>query len=87
MDLSHDAWVAVGAGVTELCGMVTAITVAHIKTKRQVEEVRRLAEPTGNGFARGVLRSFERIEGQLTRVEGKIDDHVASHADQDIRRS
>lgn len=85
MALSEYAWAFLGTSVAEVAGCITAITVAHIKTSRQlaaakaeVKEVRKLAEPTGNGFANDVRQA-------LLRIETKVDDHIAAHADRDLR--
>lgn len=41
---------------------------------------------TSNGFAGTVTGALERIESHVERTEQKIDEHIAAHADNDIRR-
>jgi hypothetical protein len=68
MDLSPDAWATVGVGITAIASLVAAVTVAHIKTSRSVENVRRLAEPTGNGFASHTLNMLSGLTEQVTEM-------------------
>lgn len=70
--LSHDAWTTLGAAVTTLGG----VAIAHLSTRRVVakngeaiEQVRRLSEPTGNGFAGRTIGSLERLEASMIRIE------------------
>jgi hypothetical protein len=65
VNLSPEAWGAVGIGVTT----VGSVVVAHLRTKAelrqqaaQVERVRVLAEPTGNGWATDMKSALARIE-------------------------
>ena len=74
IDLSPDAWGAVGIALTT----VGTILAAHISTSRKVEEVRQLSAPTGNGFAADVKAS-------LRRIEDKVDRHIEDHAQVSVR--
>jgi hypothetical protein len=48
------------------------VQIAAIKASGQVEEVRKLAAPTGNGFADATISSLARIEA----VNGRISDRL-----------
>jgi ATP-dependent protease HslVU (ClpYQ) peptidase subunit len=55
--VGHDAWVFLGAVIT---------------TRRKVEQVRKLAEPTGNGYADETKASLHGLEaGQARLQEGQ----------------
>lgn len=71
IDLSPEAWQAIGGSAGAALAAVAAVAVAHISTSRKVEEaktaveeVRVLAEPTGNGFASKTLDALARIESR-----------------------
>lgn len=97
--MSPDAWTFLGIMST---GLVTlsGIIVSYFKTRQagdntsdQVEEVRRLAAPTGNGFADKMERSLDRIEraidnltAGLGRTEQAVFTHLSDHARQNIEK-
>lgn len=107
IDLSPDAWGAVGIGITTAGATIGAIVVAHLKTSRQargiadhVEDVRKLAEPTGNGFAdktiakldralvllEGVTERVQRIEERHVRTESALVEHLGDHTRASLNR-
>ena len=100
IDLSSDAWAAVGIAIATTGSTVAAITIAHLKTSRQargidahVEEVRTLAEPTGNGFAGKVLEGLDQVVKRLDAMEQRqvntnkaIVNHLGDHARAEINR-
>lgn len=107
MSLSPDAWAVVATGITTLGGTVTAITIAHLKTRRKVdqvsgdvEHVRELAEPTGNGFARRVTEALAELQRGQARIERRqetdgvvarkaaelLAEHLGDHARAQINR-
>jgi len=72
--MSPDAWTFLGIMTT---GLVTlaGIIVSSIKSQKQgadtsdqVEEVRRLAAPTGNGYAQKTESSLARIETSIENL-------------------
>lgn len=100
IDLSSDAWAAVGIAIATTGSTVAAITIAHIKTSRQargiaqhVEQVRELAEPTGNGFAGKVLEGLDQVVKRLDAMEERqantnqaIVNHLGDHARAQINK-
>lgn len=61
------------------------------QAKKAAQKAAELSAPTGNGFAAKVMEKLERLEtGQIrndkanARVEKKLDDHIAAHANAEI---
>ena len=80
MNLSHDAWVAVTQGIITLGGIAVAALGGRVYMERKtresdakVEEVRALAEPTGNGFAGKVLSALDRVERRQMTIDERTD--------------
>lgn len=95
--VSHDLWVFLGIVVAQFAAIVVAVVqgrtaAADAKAAKQsAQTAAELSKPTGNGFADDVRQGFSDLrEGiadmrrGLSRVEAKIDDHVADHARSDI---
>lgn len=86
-------WTTIGAITTTFIGTLGAVFIAHIKTKRQaneiaehVDNVRKLAEPTGNGFARDTTEKLDLLVEMMRntmhrqdRTEQIIVDHLSDH--------
>jgi hypothetical protein len=53
-------------------------------SKEAAQKAAKLSEPTGNGFAKKVTESLERIEKKGDRTEQLLIEHIASHADADV---
>lgn len=108
IDLSPDAWAAVGIAIATTGSTVAAVWIAHIKTSRQassiaahVEDVRQLALPTGNGFAREVTEALDELKRGQERIERRqetdavtarkaaelLAQHLGDHARAQINRS
>ena len=83
--LSPEGWATIGVAITT----VGSVTIAQLRTKaslkkaaEKVEQVRVLAEPTGNGFATKVTDALTRIEARLERIDdrqGRTDQVVVEH--------
>ena len=100
MNLSSDAWAVVGVAITSVSGTIAAVWVAHVKAakqtrdvEKQVEHVRELAAPTGNGYADKTTSSLDRIERALhdlserhVRTNAWLVEHLSDHAAADVRR-
>lgn len=85
-DLSPEAWSAVGTFIATAGATIGAIVVAHLKTSRQatkiavkqeqlqshVEDVRKLAEPTGNGYAAYTTGLLEQVIVRLDRMDEQL---------------
>jgi hypothetical protein len=70
---------------------LTATLLIGLIQNRAVKDAKRAAEeaaihikPVGNGFANQVTSSLTRIEGDLSRLENKVDHHIQAHADKEI---
>lgn len=85
MTIDLENWQAIGGAVGIL--IVAAYSRwEQRKTRKSAERAVELSAPTGNGFAKKVTESLERIEAAQVRTETKIDNHIASHADADVHR-
>lgn len=96
MNVSPEAWTVIGTSIATLGGVV----VAHITTRRkigqvsdQVDAVKTLAEPTGNGFAARVTEALARIERQqqtdsvtARKAAELLAEHLGDHARAQINR-
>lgn len=74
--MSPEAWATVGIGITT----VGAVIIGYWKSKASVEEVRRLAAPTGNGFAADMRRVLREIQESQARTESALIAHLSDHA-------
>jgi hypothetical protein len=74
--MSPEAWATIGVGITT----VGAIIVGYLKSKDNVEEVRRLAAPTGNGYADDTRRMLKEILESQARTESALLQHLTDHA-------
>jgi hypothetical protein len=91
-DLPGEAWAALGAVVSAGIGAVSAVVLERIRANRkldiataelstQIEEVRRLARPTGNGFAdevRSALGDLRRTSEVTVAALGDVSRQVAT---------
>jgi flagellar hook-basal body complex protein FliE len=87
MDISPDAWAAIGAGITTTGAVVIGYFKTHqaqLKVADATEEVRRLAAPTGNGFAERMERALEQIMQSQARTESALIQHLTDHARAEI---
>ena len=99
-DLPGEAWLAVGAVLAAVVGGSVTMIVERFKAAQrfaqlvaQVEEVRRLSAPTGNGFAtevRAALTDLKKATGtnaavlgdvsaQIAALDKRMWDHVSQH--------
>lgn len=86
MNIDLESWQAIAGGV----GL--AIITIHSKweayrTRKKAEKAVELSRPTGNGFAKKVTETLERIESRGERTEMLLMDHLASHADAHVQSS
>jgi len=65
---------------------LAGIWLSGRRTRARVAEVRALAEPTGNGFARDVRQALTRIEAELQQVRTDMTQHLRDHATPSSRR-
>jgi hypothetical protein len=110
VNVSAEAWAVVGTGITTL----GAVWISHLKTRQRVdrasrkvdqvsgdvEHVRELAEPTGNGFARRVTEALAELQRGQARIERRqetdgvvarkaaelLAEHLGDHARAEINR-
>lgn len=90
MTINLENWQAIGGAIGVL--LIAAWgRIDSYKTKKAAKKAAELSAPTGNGFAKKVMDKLERLEsGQVrndkanARIEKKIDDHIAAHADAEI---
>lgn len=68
--MDADAWQAVG--------QIAALLLVGSYTGWKARKAEVQTRGTGNGFA-------DEVKDSLARIEKKIDDHVAAHADSDVR--
>lgn len=92
-DLPGDAWTALAAVAVAMIGLLGGIIVERIRRgpaddrlARQVEEVRRLSAPTGNGFAEDVqtklldvLGTLGDLSEQIARMDSRLWNHLEDH--------
>lgn len=90
MNFNFDSWQAIG-GAVAIVGTAVWGRIDAYKTKKAAKRAVELSEPTGNGFAKKVMEKLERLEsGQIrndkanARIEKKVDDHIAAHANADV---
>ena len=87
--LSADAWAVIGIGIAN----VGAVAASYVKgrferqeTNAKVEEVRTLAEPTGNGYANRTTSALERIERKVDGLGRDVLHHLQDHSRSDLER-
>ena len=92
--MSPDAWTFLGVVTT---GLVTlsGIGLSYYKTRQanyqtsdDIEEVRRLSAPTGNGFAEKMEKSLDRIERSVSTLSesvGRTEQAMFIHLQDHIR--
>ena len=94
------ALATVATAVSAIIGGVTSVLIERIRagkradeTDAKIEEVRRLAAPTGNGFAKKVTETLEKLvrsdesklatlsdlSEQIARLDKRMWDHVERH--------
>ncbi len=94
------ALATVATAISAIIGGVTSVLIERIRagkradeTDAKIEEVRRLAAPTGNGFANKVTETLERLvrsdesklatlgdlSEQIARLDKRMWDHVERH--------
>ncbi len=94
------ALATVATAISAIIGGVTSVLIERIRagkradeTDAKIEEVRRLAAPTGNGFAEKVTETLERLvrsdesklatlgdlSEQIARLDSRVWDHVKHH--------
>lgn len=99
-DQSMVALATVATAISAIIGGVTSVLIERIRagkradeTDAKIEEVRRLAAPTGNGFAPKVTETLERLvrsdesklatlgdlSEQIARLDKRMWDHVERH--------
>ena len=99
-DQSMVALATVATAISAIIGGVTSVLIERIRagkradeTDAKIEEVRRLAAPTGNGFANKVTETLERLvrsdesklatlgdlSEQIARLDKRMWDHVERH--------
>ena len=99
-DQSMVALATVATAVSAIIGGVTSVLIERIRagkradeTDAKIEEVRRLAAPTGNGFAKKVTETLEELvrsdesklatlgdlSEQIARLDKRMWDHVERH--------
>ena len=99
-DQSMVALATVATAVSAIIGGVTSVLIERIRagkradeTDAKIEEVRRLAAPTGNGFAKKVTETLEKLvrsdesklatlgdlSEQIARLDKRMWDHVERH--------
>lgn len=99
-DQSMVALATVATAISAIIGGVTSVLIERIRagkradeTDAKIEEVRRLAAPTGNGFAEKVTETLERLvrsdesklatlgdlSEQIARLDSRVWDHVKHH--------
>ena len=99
-DQSMVALATVATAVSAIIGGVTSVLIERIRagkradeTDAKIEEVRRLAAPTGNGFAKKVTETLEKLvrsdesklatlgdlSEQIARLDSRVWDHVKHH--------
>lgn len=96
MNVSPEAWAVIGTSVATFGGVLVAIITTRrnaSKTQAAVEEVRTLAEPTGNGFAARVTEALNRIERRqeqdavaARKAAELLAEHLSDHARAQINR-
>lgn len=83
MTIDLENWQAIGGAVGILAVAIYNRWEGR-KTRKAAQKAVELSAPTGNGFAKRVTASLIRIEAAQARTEGKIDDHIAAHANADV---
>ena len=99
-DQSMVALATVATAISAIIGGVTSVLIERIRagkradeTDAKIEEVRRLAAPTGNGFAAKVTDALEQLtrsdavkmatlgdlSEQIARLDKRMWDHVERH--------
>ena len=99
-DQSMVALATVATAISAIIGGVTSVLIERIRagkradeTDAKIEEVRRLAAPTGNGFAKKVTETLEKLvrsdesklatlgdlSEQIARLDKRMWDHVERH--------
>ncbi len=66
--------------------MFAGMIFNHFSTRSKVKEVKTLAEPTGNGFAKRTEESLKEIKDYLIHVNDKVDTHIMDHARVSLRK-
>lgn len=96
-DLPGEAWSAASALGAAVVGAVSAVVLERVRAKKrmdelgeQIEEVRRLSQPTGNGFAEHVthqlgtvLATIEDVSRQVSILDTRFYEHIRTHHDHD----
>lgn len=75
VDLSPEAWGAVGVAITTL----GAIIASSLKSAKALEEVRQLAAPTGNGYADHTTELLETILAEQRELRDELKAHITEH--------
>lgn len=99
-DQSMVALATVATAISAIIGGVTSVLIERIRagkradeTDAKIEEVRRLAAPTGNGFVEKVTETLEKLvrsdesklatlgdlSEQIARLDKRMWDHVERH--------
>lgn len=85
-----EVWIALSTVAAAVIGGAVSVAVERLRANtrldraaadiaEQVAEVKRLATPTGNGFADDVRGQLRDLSQQMTRLEQRIWDHVDRH--------
>lgn len=80
MSIDLDSWQAIAAGIALVAVTIHGKWEAY-RTRKKAEKAVELSAPTGNGFAKKVTETLERIESRGERTETLLLEHLASHAD------
>jgi gas vesicle protein len=65
--------------------LFAGVLFTWLSSRRQVGDVKDLAAPTGNGFAKEMKEAVKEIKETVTRVENKVDTHIQDHARSSFR--
>ena len=83
MTIDLENWQAIG-GAAGILLVAAYSRWEQYKTRKAAQRAVVLSAPTGNGFAKKVTETLARIEAKVDRTEGKIDHHIAAHADAEV---
>lgn len=76
MNVDLESWQAI-AGAAALVVVTVHGKWEARKTRKQADKAVELSRPTGNGFAK-------QVTDALARIESKVDNHIATHAEADV---